>query len=85
MITNTSWLDFAGMAAVVALVYGVIRLYVSWWVGSGRAARTWVKINTGKYPDEEVKHLSSSADDLIGNLQDYYVKVSMGREMGTGE
>ena len=40
MIENVTWLDFAGVAAVVALVYGALRAYVSWWIGSGRAART---------------------------------------------
>ena len=45
MIENITWLDFAGVAAVVTLVYAGLRLYVAWWIGSGRAARVWVKMN----------------------------------------
>ena len=40
MIENVTWLDLAGVAAVVALVYGGLRAYAAWWVRSGRAART---------------------------------------------
>ena len=47
MIEHITWLDLVGCAAVVALVYAGLRLYVAWWIGSGRAVRTAARIRYG--------------------------------------
>lgn len=44
MIENVNVWDFIGCGGVVALVYGAIRAYVGWWLGSPRAARTAARV-----------------------------------------
>ena len=58
MIENVSWIDILGCGAMVFFVYAGLRAYVSWWISSGRAARTSARISLG-YAEPKRVHRGS--------------------------